>query len=158
MRRGQQKAVPAARYNQQYHPQQRQRLIGAYNWHTNQVTTQRVDRVDGEHFAAFLESLLTEVYPHQVVLLVLDNASVHKTAAVQATLSVFEHRVQAIFLPPYCPELNPIERFWRHLKDLVYANRLFPNLASLVAALDHVLALQNQPHSPLRFRLSNDFQ
>jgi putative transposase len=25
--------------------------------------------------------------------------------------------VRAVWLPPYCPELNPIERFWRDLKD-----------------------------------------
>ena len=31
-----------------------------------------------------------------------------------AALSLFEHRVMPVWLPPYCSDLNPIERFWRH--------------------------------------------
>jgi len=44
-----------------------------------------------------------------------------------------------LFQPPYCPELNPIERLWEHLKaDLKWAS--FPTLAQLQTKVDQLLA------------------
>jgi len=45
-------------------------------------------------------------------LLVLDNAAFHKTQNLN-----LPDNVGRLFLPAYAPELNPIERFWRDLKD-----------------------------------------
>jgi hypothetical protein len=45
-------------------------------------------------------------------LILMDNASAHTTEK----LKVGEN-IQFIFLPAYAPELNPIERFWKELKD-----------------------------------------
>jgi len=45
------------------------------------------------------------------VLLVLDNASWHKTKRLTW------HHIVPVFLPPYSPDLNPIERLWQHLKS-----------------------------------------
>ena len=45
-------------------------------------------------------------------LLVLDNGAGHKAKAVR-----WPSNVLPIFLPPYSPELNPMERLWRDLKD-----------------------------------------
>lgn len=44
------------------------------------------------------------------VLLVLENASWHKTK------SLHWHHIEADYLPSYSPDFNPIERLWRHLK------------------------------------------
>jgi transposase len=38
------------------------------------------------------------------------------------------------WLPPYCPDLNLIERLWEHLKRTVLANVLYRTLDDLVAA------------------------
>ncbi|MBW4422561.1 MAG: transposase [Myxacorys californica WJT36-NPBG1] len=44
-----------------------------------------------------------------------------------------------LFQPPYCPELNPIERLWQHLKkDLRWA--LFKNLSQLQTKVDKLIA------------------
>jgi transposase len=58
----------------------------------------------------FLEKF-AQTYPHQVHLIQLDNAPAHRAK----TLTVPENIV-LFFQPPYCPELNPIERVWQHLK------------------------------------------
>jgi hypothetical protein len=78
-------------------------------------------------FIACLEELLMKEYPTGRVVLVRDNASYHKNASFLAALSLFVHRVMVIWLPPDCSDLNPIERFSRHLKDLACANRLEDN-------------------------------
>ena len=153
MKRGQQKRLDAA-------PPQRAylHLLGAYNWRNDQVHCLPVERKNSQSFIEFIEYLLIECYPTQSVVLVLDNASYHHSAATRAALSLFEHRLQVIWLPVYSPDLNLIERFWRHLKDLACANKLYLNLDNLWANVQRILAAQNDSSSPLHMAFSKDFQ
>ena len=70
--------------------------------------------------------------------LVWDNAQVHKSAA-----KCLPDDVMVISLPPYSPELNPVERFFQELRRKI-ANRLFSSLAELEDAL--VEAIQEYFH------------
>jgi hypothetical protein len=138
MQRGQQKRIPAFSVaKRSYH------LIGAYNWRTDQVFSQAVERKDSQTFIRFLEYLLVACFPTQKIVLVMDNASYHRSKTVQAALSLFEPRVRVFWLPKYCPTLNPIERFWRHLKDLACANKLDQSLENLAERVAKVLNCQN---------------
>jgi transposase len=83
----------------------------------------------------------------------MDNASYHKSAPALAALSLFEHRVLVIWLPTYCSDLNPIERFWRHLKDLACANKLQDSIEEVVSAAERILTAQNMPESSLCFHV-----
>lgn len=58
-------------------------------------------------------------------IMVLDNGSFHKAKGL-----IIPENVALLFLPPYSPELNPIERLWEHIKDQI-AGKLFQNLDSL---------------------------
>lgn len=153
MKRGQQMRLAAA-------PPQRAylHLVGAYNWCNDRVHCLPVERKNSQSFIEFLEYLLVECYPTQSVILVLDNASYHQSADTRAALSLFAHRVHVIWLPVYSPDLNLIERFWRHLKDLACANKLYLNLDSLGANVQHILTAQNDPSSSLHLSFSKDFQ
>ena len=51
-------------------------------------------------------------FPDSLNMLVLDNGAGHKAKAIR-----WPANVVPVFLPPYSPELNPIERLWRDLKD-----------------------------------------
>jgi len=62
-----------------------------------------------------------------------------------------EHRLQIIYLLPYCSNLNLIEPYWKYLKRLACANRLFESLDQLAAQLRRLLDLQNQPLAPEYF-------
>jgi transposase len=57
-----------------------------------------------DHFAA--------LDPTNFHLLLLDNGAFHKAKALR-----LPPNVGLLFFPPYAPELNPIERLWRDLKD-----------------------------------------
>ncbi|MBP6986326.1 MAG: transposase [Alphaproteobacteria bacterium] len=39
--------------------------------------------------------------------------------------------IELFFLPPYSPELNPVERFWQHIKSNTIKNKIYENLANL---------------------------
>lgn len=67
-------------------------------------------------FAAYVDQVLAkEVRPDDLV--VLDNLSSHKTAAVRAAFA--RHHIRVLYLPPYSPDLNPIENAFSKLKRLV---------------------------------------
>lgn len=149
MKRGQQTRLPAASG-----PQGFQHVIGALDWQTACVSYTITTVKNSQTFIEFLEHLMVTCYPVGGVVLVMDNAPYHRSAAVQAALAAFEHRLLVFWLPPYCPTLNPIERFWRHLKDIATANKLFPSIRDLLLNLETVLATQNVPDHPLRMSLT----
>jgi transposase len=71
---------------------------------------------DGDVFRAFVEQQLVGKL-HAGELVVMDNLNAHKdTAAVRAIRAV---GADVLFLPPYSPEYNPIEKAWAKLKDLL---------------------------------------
>jgi transposase len=152
MKRGQQKRLQAFTT-----PDQRLHLIGALNFRTEEVWTQAVERKNSQTFIEFLEYLLVEKFPHQKIVLVLDNASYHRSRVTLAALSVFEPRVRVFWLPKYCPNLNLIERFWRHLKDLACANRLDVALDNLMFRVEEIVRHQNSVGHPLKISFLENY-
>jgi transposase len=134
-----------------------QLLAGALNWRTEQVHCRELQRLDSENIVAYVEWLVTEVYPHQPVVLVLDNASFHHSAAVQAALTCFEQRVLVLWLPPYSPDLNPIERFWKHLKATACANHLYASIDHLLQSVRDFIAAHNSFHDGYHLSFSKNF-
>lgn len=153
MKRGQQKTIPAFSGKREY-----LHVIGAYNWRTDYVTTIQVERKNSDGFVTFLEELLVKTYPTQSIILVMDNASYHYSAVVRAALTLFAHRVHVFWLPQYCPELNAIERFWRHLKQTAWANQLYTTVTALCQNVNRVLAQQNEPSFSQRFTFVKHFR
>jgi hypothetical protein len=145
MKRGHQKRIPAfTSPNHSYH------LMGAYHWAKDQVFIRSVERKYGQIFIRFLEFLLIEQFPAQKIILVMENASCHNSKTSMAAPSLFEPRVSVFWLSKYCPNLNPIERFWRHLKDLACANQLDLGIDNLAGRVDEVLSTQFSPDHVLK--------
>ena len=80
-------------------------------------------------FEAWVEQfLIKELKPGQFV--VMDNASFHKSQKTKELIESVGCKV--IFLPPYSPDLNPIEKFWANMKRWIeYNNYMMLLLASL---------------------------
>ena len=152
MKVGVQKRIPLPANREKKHCH----VFGAYNWISNQVDWMIAHWKNSETFITFLEHLLVDKYPTGRLVLVLDRASYHKSAAALAALSLFEHRIMIIWLPAYCTELNPIERFWRHLKDLACANQLWSSMEEVIEKVEQVLHQQNALDYEYRFRLSKN--
>jgi transposase len=90
----------------------RQNVIGAVNPKSGQLVSLIVPHCDTAVFQIFLDTMAAEVPKRsgKRVLLVLDNASWHKTKSLQW------HHIEPIYLPPYSPDFNPIERLWQYIK------------------------------------------
>ena len=78
--------------------------------------------VNGDVFEAFVEQVLVpELRSGDVVI--MDNLSSHKRLRVRELIEASGARL--VFLPPYSPELNPIERLWAFLKSHYLSNRVY---------------------------------
>jgi transposase len=158
--------LDASRPTENHPGVQRQTRLSACDWRLQLphglrcVTSIQVERKNGQSFIEFLEHLLVQTYPTQSVILVMDkdNASYHYSAPVRAALRLFAHRVRVFWLPQYCPELNLIERFWKHLKQTAWANKLSATIDSLRKNVVEVLRLQNDGHSSQRLTFAKNFR
>lgn len=83
------------------------------------------------HFQVFLDAF-AHAYPATLNVLVLDNSGAHTAKRV-----IIPANVRVVLLPPYTPELNPIERVWRALKD----GRAWLHFADLETQQAHVTAI-----------------
>jgi transposase len=71
---------------------------------------------DGDVFEAFVEKVLLPVLrPGDIV--VLDNVGAHRTQRVRDLIQSVGARL--VFLPPYSPDLNPIEECWSKVKQFI---------------------------------------
>jgi transposase len=53
--------------------------------------------------------------------------------------------IKIVVLPPYSPELNPVERLWQYIKDRVLKNKVYERLTDLEDAVsEHIDALNAQ--------------
>jgi len=90
--------------------------------------------MNGEWFLAYVEQqLIPTLHPGDIV--VMDNLSSHKTADVRAALAAAHCTL--VFLPPYSPDLNPIELAFSKLKTLLrkHAERTVESLWNRIGQL-----------------------
>lgn len=127
---------------------------GVLDYWTAEVWMQPIQKLSSDGLMAFFSWLFLEVFPEEKLVLVMDNASAHHAQNLQAFFALFEHRVRLLWLPPYSPDMNLIERFWKHLKQRVTANRLFADVPALIQAIRAELIAQNNPDYLFRFSFS----
>jgi transposase len=71
---------------------------------------------DAEVFMLFLEKILCPTL-RKTDIVVLDNLSVHKMAEVREIIE--KTGASLLFLPPYSPDFNPIEKMWSKMKTIL---------------------------------------
>ena len=87
---------------------------------------------DGDIFLAYIEQVLCpRLRPGQVV--VMDNLSAHKVSGVRELIEARGARL--LYLPPYSPDLNPIEQAWSKIKQVLRSLK-----ARTAETLDHAVA------------------
>lgn len=99
-------------------------LMGAINLTALDKTVIReYDKINSHNIARFFIAL-RETYPIQQKLhIVLDGAGYHRSEQVKEWAYLLN--IELHFLPPYSPNLNPIERLWKVMNEQVRNNRYF---------------------------------
>lgn len=98
------------------------------------------DDVNSRNIHLFIDALKEE-YPHHHLVLIWDNAPFHKAKSLQDI-----EDVTTLSLPPYSPELNPVERYFEELRK-VTANRTFESIDAQQEMLENSIVewMQNRP-------------
>ncbi|HXG64845.1 MAG TPA: IS630 family transposase [Blastocatellia bacterium] len=118
-RRGQQAVVRISGQNA------RRVLFGALNPRTGHRVVLKRPRMRQEDFQAFLR-LLRKRYRGRRIWLLLDKARCHEAASSQRLAANL--KMELVWLPKQCSELNAMDHLWRGLKGHVSANRQFKNI------------------------------
>jgi transposase len=113
-------------------PTQRQSatLFGALHLRTQRFYGKRAARGTSKLFLEFLHQL-HQRFPTALLILILDNATMHKSRAVKHFLTRHDW-VSLEHLAPYSPEYHPIERFWQWLKAKVYGATAFDTIDAVI--------------------------
>ncbi|MGH3570151.1 MAG: IS630 family transposase [Pseudonocardia sp.] len=136
---------------------QRYNVLGAIDAVTHErvreTNTGAVDQVT----AGRLLRRVRERYPTGPIAVVWDNARYRHTALVRSIAAY--HRIELLYLPPYSPNLNPIERVWKFVKADALANRWRADFAAFRAAIDATLDQLHTTHGgQMRSLLALNFQ
>ena len=110
-------------------------MFGAVNLRTGQLITQLAPTFGAQTFRIFLGRLLRHRSRSRRMVVVLDNARYHRACLLNDFLRSHRLRMRLDFLPPYSPELAPIERVWKLLRRLATHNQYFPELEDLLHAV-----------------------
>ena len=86
---------------------------------------------------------LARAYPEDQILLVCDGAMWHKANSL-----VIPAQITRIFIPPYTPEMNPIEQIWKEIRKKGFRNEVFKTLEKVIDRLCEVI--KNLPASVIQ--------
>lgn len=125
-------------------------ILGAMSLRGMVATMTIEEPTDTDIFLAYIEHLLCPVLrPGDVV--VMDNLSVHKAPAVREKIETAG--AELLYLPPYSPDLNPIEKAWAKLKQLLRAAKA-RDKQSLDQAITEALPCITADNAKAWFRLT----
>jgi transposase len=128
-------------------------LLAALEVHSGKVQTRCVERHTSEEFIRFLDQTLSAQRGKKVHV-ILDNLSVHKTAAVRGWVERHPH-VQLHFTPTYSSWLNQVE-IWLGLitRDCIRRG-IFHSVPDLVSKIMSYVRLYNRTAQPFRWTCRN---
>ena len=84
------------------------------------------------------------------VVVIVDNAKYHHAQLHREWREQSAERFTLNFLPPYSPELNPIERVWKLTRRRCLHNRYFPRLDEVTVAVENEFTNWTKPNNTLR--------
>jgi transposase len=140
-------------------PSGRQRLnvLGAVNAITHEIVTVRnLTYITAETVCELL-TLLAGVHPGIPITVVLDNARYQKCALVQQMAETLN--IELLYLPPYSPNLNLIERLWKFVKKQCLYSKYYPDSQSFQKAIINCIDYAPTEHkAELESLLALNFQ
>jgi len=120
------------RIKQKQNQRERQSLFGCVEPESGIVVAKRADRGNARTFKRFLIKVL-HTYEDKKVVMVLDNVRYHHAKLLKPFLEKNNHRLELLFLPPYSPDMNPMERIWWYMRKKITHNRFVNRLSERVA-------------------------
>lgn len=115
------------------------------------IYARETDRFNGETFWKFMRQLRQcSRRAGRKVVIITDNAKYHHSNLHAQWRMDQQPEFELSYLPPYSPELNPIERVWKLTRRLCLHNRYFPTLEEVTETVEARFAFWAMPNDSLR--------
>ena len=112
---------------------QRLNINGAYNPFTHEVFIEEGEKVNSENTILLLKKIEKCYSDKEKIYAFSDNARYYKSKAVREFLAT--SKIEIINLPPYCPNLNLIERLWKFMREKTINTKYFAKFESFQDAI-----------------------
>lgn len=136
--------------------QPRLNFIGGICLNGHRIMYQQTDTVDADSIAGFL-CYLRKRHPEKCKIhIIWDNAGYHTDEVIQEFAKGLA--IELHYLPPYSPNLNPIERLWKIMHEKVSANKYYETFSDFTEATLNFFRNIGKNKLLLRSRITDNFQ
>ena len=136
--------------------QKRVNYIGALTLSGHRLTYQKTDKVNTESIIGLMKKLRTHHPGKHKLHLIWDNAGYHRSQKVQDKAKAL--KIELHYLPPYSPNLNPIERLWKIMHEHVSYNKYYDSFLDFSNATAEFFRHVAKKKKLLRLRITDNFQ
>jgi transposase len=123
---------------------QRYNVLGAFNAISHELFTVTNDAYINANTIIALMAQLLERYAGSVITLVMDNARYQRCKLVMDYAK--DHGIELLFLPPYSPNLNLIERLWKFIKKKCLYSKYYSDFSSFKSSIDDCVSNVDKKH------------
>ena len=135
---------------------QRININGAIDCATLCPTIRYDDTINAQSAVALLQQIELQHPNAHRIYIICDNARYNRSKIVSEYL--LDSKIELIFLPPYAPNLNLIERYWRFFKKEILYGKYYETFALFKQACDDFFATPERHKKALRSLLTDNFQ
>jgi len=100
--------------------------------------------VDATIMKLFLDEVSSR-HPDEFIVMIMDGAGWHTAKMLR-----IPDNMHILHLPPYSPELNPVEYLWDYIRENDFLNEVFATITALETHLMHSLAGMEQDHDRIK--------
>lgn len=132
-------------------------IVGAIQLgHIAEAITSQYETINAESIMNFMDKI-REKYDTKTVHLILDQSGYHRSSLIPEY--ALKSNIKLHFLPPYSPNLNPIERLWKVMNEKVRNNRCFKGAKDFKEAINSFFDdILPSVGSTLNDRINDNFQ
>lgn len=135
---------------------QRLNINGAINIQDYSLCVHFDDCINAQSTIGLLQALERRESAAEKVYVICDNAAYYRSKRVSEYLQT--SKMQLVFLPPYSPNLNLIERYWKFFKKKVLYNRYYEKFSEFKQACMEFFKQPQRYINELRSLLAENFQ
>jgi transposase len=136
--------------------QHRLNFMGGICLDNHKIVYEQATKIDEYSIQSFFYRLRKEHPGRYNVHVILDNAGYHCSHDVQKFAE--ELGIKLHYLPPYSPNLNPIERLWKIMHEHVTDNRYYETFSDFTEAINYFFRHIGKKKILLRSRITDNFQ
>jgi len=135
---------------------QRLNINGAVSLDTLNLVMRYDDTINAQSTIKLFEQIEIAYPGATKITVICDNARYYRSKLVRAYIE--DSRIELMFLPPYAPNLNLIERYWKYFKKNILYNQYYETFKEFKQACIGFFENTDEHHSSLRSLLTENFQ